>query len=213
MTGRTRIKICGLRTEADVAAAVDAGADAVGLVFVPGSPRWIDAEQAAELVCALPPLVDSVGVFADAPLEEVIALASDACVGMVQMHGCEDRRLLEVVRDDFAVIRAVEFSADAIAAWGSDAGIDMLLVDGSAGGLGETLDWKSLAAHRGRITRPLILAGGLTPDNVGDAIRLVRPYAVDVSSGVEIERGVKEPALIRAFCDAVREADLSNRAS
>lgn len=209
MNGRTRVKICGLRTERDVLAAVEAGADAVGFVFVQSSPRYIEPEAAADLVCLLPPFVESVGLFANEKAMDVCDAAGEACVGFVQLHGHEDLKCVERVREEFAVIKAIQFDDEAMRQWAKTADIDMLLVDGSEGGQGATFDWDALAAQRHSIKAPLMLAGGLTPDNVVEAIRRLRPYAVDVSSGVESERGVKDPELIRQFCAAVRMADQS----
>lgn len=207
MNARTRIKICGLRTEADVLAAIDAGADAVGFVFVRSSPRYINPEAAAELACMLPPFVDAVGLFADQKAAEICELAGEACIEIVQLHGREDLQCVELVRDEFMVIKGIRYSAQNVRQWAGTDSIDMLLVDGSEGGQGQTLDWASLAAQRDSINAPLMLAGGLTPENVGQAIAMVRPYAVDVSSGVENQPGVKDPTLIRQFCAAVRVAD------
>ncbi len=207
MTDRTRVKICGLRSEADVLAAIDAGADAVGFVFVRSSPRYVEPEAAADLVCMLPPLIDAVGVFADEKAAVVCEIAGEACINLVQLHGSEDAACVEMVREAYPVIKGIRYGDDAMRCWAGEMNIDMLLVDGSEGGRGAALDWQALAAQRGSIRAPLMLAGGLTPDNVGEAIAAVRPYAVDVSSGVERERGVKDPALIRRFCRAVRGAD------
>ena len=207
MNARTRIKICGLRTEADVRAAVDAGVDAVGFVFVHSSPRYIDPGAAAELACLLPPFVDAVGLFADQKASEICDMAGEACVQMVQLHGREDRQCVELVRNEFAVIKGIRFSNQAVQQWGGVNSVDMLLVDGSEGGKGETLDWAALAAQRESIEPPLMLAGGLTADSVARAIAAVRPYAVDVSSGVESRPGVKDAALIHQFGAAVRRAD------
>lgn len=213
MSGRTRIKICGLRSEADVAAAVEAGADAVGFVFAPSSPRFIEPQAAADLACLLPPFVQAVGLFVDRPVVDVLAMAEDACIDLVQLHGREDQRTIDAVREHWPVIRAIRFSPEAIARWGPERGIDVLLVDGSEGGAAQCFDWRALAAQRDSIRSLLMIAGGLTAENVGEAIRTVRPFAVDVSSGVERERGVKDPALIRAFCRAVREADSAPNAA
>lgn len=207
MTTRTRVKICGLRSESDVTAAVDAGADAVGFVFVESSPRYIAPESAAELVCLLPPLVRPVGLFADQRATDICAMAMDACIELVQLHGREDRRCVELVREEFAVIKAVQFGDPEWQLWADFDAIDLLLVDGSSGGQGRAFDWTALAAQRDSVNAPLVLAGGLTPENVGEAINLVHPFAVDVSSGVERERGAKDERLIRQFCLAVAEAD------
>ncbi|MCC6908825.1 MAG: phosphoribosylanthranilate isomerase [Phycisphaerales bacterium] len=207
MTARTRVKICGLRSEADVFAAVDAGADAVGFVFVRSSPRYIEPEAAADLVCLLPPLVHAVGVFADEKAAVVCEIAGEACINLVQLHGSEDAACVEMVREAFPVIKGIRYGEEAMRRWSGVESIDMLLVDGSDGGGGATLDWRALAGQRDSIRAPLMLAGGLTRENVGEAIAAVRPYAVDVSSGVEAERGIKNPDAIRRFCDAVRSAD------
>jgi len=207
MNARTRIKICGLRTGAEVRAAIDAGADAVGFVFVRSSPRYIDPDTAAEFTCMLPPFIDAVGLFADQKAAEICRLAGEACVEIVQLHGREDPQCVQLVRDEFAVIKGIRYSADTLRQWAGVDSIDMLLVDGSDGGQGETLDWAALAAQRDLINAPLMLAGGLTAGNVAEAIIKVQPYAVDVSSGVESRPGVKDPALIHQFCAAVRAAD------
>jgi len=207
MVDRTRIKICGMRTDDDIQAAVAAGADAVGFIFVEDSPRAIDPDDAANLVCTLPPFVAPVGVFVDRPSADVLAMALDACVEIVQLHGHESMRDVEAIQTEFAVMRGVQFGTSVYQQWKSDPLIDLLLVDGSSGGEGEAVCWSALSQERGDFRAPLVLAGGLTPQNVGEAIREVRPFAVDVSSGVESERGRKDPDLIREFCRAVREVD------
>jgi len=199
---RTRIKICGITTPEAATAAVDAGADAIGLVFAQGSPRCIDAPTATRLLEMIPPLVITVGVYRD--LRPDSDPMTDR-VGMLQLHGGEDETLIAGLAEP--VIRGFPFSPEAIARWDACPNVAALLVDGPRGGTGEVFDHRSLAALANTITRPVFLAGGLTPDNVGDAIRVVRPYAVDVSSGVESAPGVKDPSLIAAFCDAVRRAD------
>jgi phosphoribosylanthranilate isomerase len=214
---RTRVKICGVRTPRDALAAVEAGADAIGLVFHPASPRAIDPTDAWAILGALPPFVSSVGLFVDATVDEFCEVEEVCPTDYSQLHGGED---VEVVRQcGPRVIKAVRFDPatirDQLALWDDVEEVDAILVDGSAGGQGTTFDWTALAEVVGgaggtgsrTVKKPLILAGGLTPENVGAAIRSVRPFGVDVSSGVERERGVKDPALIRAFCAAVRQAD------
>lgn len=208
------MKICGVRSREDALAAVDAGADAVGLVFHSGSPRAIDPTDAWAILAALPPLVSSVGLFVDASLDAFCEVEEVCPTDYSQLHGGEG---VELVRQcGPRVIKAVRFDPATIrqelALWDDVEEVDAVLVDGSAGGHGVSFDWSALADALGGpgtpdITKPLILAGGLTPGNVAAAIRAVRPFAVDVSSGVERERGVKDHALIHEFCAAVRRAD------
>ena len=220
---RTRVKICGVRDEATAMCAVDAGADAVGLVLAEGSPRTVTPEQATAVVRSIPAWVDAVGLFVDASADEVLATADRCGLHTVQLHGREGpgaaRRLTEA---GLRVLKAVAMSpgqtADDFALWcGSSSPVRGLLWDaptdqgGVAGGTGRTTDWAALAslgAHRREDGWPsMILAGGLTPENVGEAIAVARPYGVDVSSGVESSRGVKDACRVRAFCAAVRIAD------
>lgn len=206
---RTRIKICGIRDEDSAIAAIEAGADALGFVFVRSSARYIDPADAWSLVSALPPFVSSVGVFMNASVDHFCDVEETCPTTLAQLHGSEDEATVKQCGP--GIVRGLRFGADTIdadlARWDRVDEVDAILVDGSAGGEGTTLDWERLARAIEPISKRIILAGGLTPANVGDAIRAVRPYAVDVSSGVEREKGVKDPALIEAFCDAVREAD------
>lgn len=226
---RTRIKICGVRDAATAAAAAACGADAVGFVFVDGSPRRVTPEAARDAVAALPAFVQPIGLFVDADAEMIRRVCDTAGIHTIQLHGNESpgfARQLAPLR----VIKAVHFDRETAAAYIAqwrDQGLLGLLIDtpppvtptesrsrshgGKAGGSGVPFDWNQLAAFlattEGRGSPPLILAGGLTPTNVAEAIALLRPHAVDVSSGVESSRGVKDPAKIRAFCDAVRAVD------
>lgn len=206
---RTRIKICGVRTEEAAFAAVDAGADAIGLVFVPDTPRTVDPDEAFALMSLLPPLVGAVGVFRDASVDDFIEIEQRCPTSWVQLHGNEPER---VVREcGPGVIRAVRFDPQTIGhelrRWNAIDEVDAILIDGSAGGKGVAFDWAALPPLLGGIDKRVIIAGGLHPGNVAQAIRACRPYAVDVSSGVESSPGVKDAAKIRAFCDAVRAAD------
>lgn len=209
---RTRIKICGIRDLATARAAAWAGVDAIGLVFHPASPRFIEPRQAWEILGKMPPFVTTVGLFVDATLERFCDVEELCPTDLSQLHGSES---VELVRECGPnVIKAVRFHPDTIAAelatWDAVDEVAAILVDGSAGGEGMPVDWNELAkytAGRDKDAKPIILAGGLTPENVGEAIRLVRPAGVDVSSGVESSRGVKDPALIEAFCAAVQRAD------
>jgi phosphoribosylanthranilate isomerase len=207
---RTRIKICGVTSVEIALAAAEAGADAIGLVRVPDSPRYVEAERATEIMLALPPLVAAVGVYRDNYLSlrnDSDAWEDEPPVDWVQLHGDEDEACCEQITS--TVIRAIPLNEQQIRRWDRCDYVDALLIEGNAPpGSGGVWDYSRLACIMQSLTKPVFLAGGLTPDNVGEAIRTVRPYAVDVSSGVESSRGVKDPALIRAFCDEVRAADL-----
>jgi phosphoribosylanthranilate isomerase len=206
----TRIKICGIRDEEALFAAADAGTDAVGFVFAPKSVRYIEPEEAWELVGMLPPFVASVGLFVNADLDTFTEIEESCPTSLTQLHGDEPEDLVRQCGP--GVIKAVRFDPATIARelqrWDHIDEIDAILVDGSAGGQGTSFDWGALAKVKDNTSKPIILAGGLTPDNVGGAIRTVRPFAVDVSSGVETAPGVKDRALIERFCEAVRRADV-----
>jgi phosphoribosylanthranilate isomerase len=205
----TRIKICGITTAGDAEGAVEAGADALGFVFVPGTPRYICPDRAASIIAALPPLVAAVGVFVDQPLEEVLATVRTCRLGAVQLHGAEPAayaqhlptRVIKAVR-----VRGAE-SLDALAGYPAQAFLLDAFVEGQPGGTGVAIPWAWAreAKRHGRI----ILSGGLRPETVAEAVRTVRPYGVDVSSGVERRPGVKDAEKVREFIAAVRRADLS----
>jgi phosphoribosylanthranilate isomerase len=207
--GRTRIKICGVRDAETAMAAVEAGADALGFVFVRSSPRFIEPEAAYELMAGLPPLVSTVGLFMNMSVERFSDIEEICPTNYSQLHGNEDEETVRACGP--GVIKAVRFEAGTIAAelerWDAVDEVDAILVDGSAGGEGITLDWEELGRHVPGLSKPVFLAGGLTAENVEEAIAAVRPWAVDVSSGVEKERGVKDVGLVEAFCEAVRRAD------
>jgi phosphoribosylanthranilate isomerase len=191
------VKVCGLRTEADVAAAVSAGADAIGFLFS-RSPRRIDPATARSLV-AVAGSVLTVGVFAGVPASAVRAIAAEAGVGAVQLHGDYRKDAFTEVADPaWQLIRAVPFSAPdlRVGAYGED----MLLVDAPRAGSGQAWDYASVGEQAGR----WLLAGGLTPTTVAAAIRGAAPWGVDVSSGVESSRGVKDHGLIAEFVAAAR---------
>jgi phosphoribosylanthranilate isomerase len=205
---RTRIKICGVSRLEDVAAAVEAGADAVGFVFWPGSPRAVSLAQATLLARALTPFVRPVGLFVDAETDEV-ARALDAIPGLVpQFHGRETPAACAM--HGRAYLKAVAVAPDVdlalVAAAHPEAAALVLDTPSPAhGGSGLAFDRALVAPHA--IGKPIVLAGGLTAETVGLAIAELAPFAVDVSSGVEASRGVKSAERIRRFCDAVREAD------
>jgi phosphoribosylanthranilate isomerase len=205
-TSRTRIKICGIRDIETAAEAITAGADAIGLVMVEGSPRYVTPARAGEIASILPPFVTSVGLVANLSKPKAIRALEQANVDWAQVHGDESPAFVESL--GVPVIRGFEFSGAAVRTWDAVEAVEALLVDGSAqGGQGETFSWDGLASMLAEITKPIILAGGLTPENVGLAIETIQPWAVDVSSGVETGRGVKSPELIHEFCQAVRAAD------
>ncbi len=207
---RTRIKICGVTSPEQAIVAAEQGADAVGVVFASASPRCVDADRAWDIVCVLPPFVTAVGLFVD-PTEQEYAATREACpFHYGQLHGDEDAALVEACGPE--LIKAIRYRRETIfeeiRRWNDVAAIDALLVDGGTGGTGERADWHHLAEAIDASDHPVILAGGLDPENVGEAIRTVRPWGVDVSSGVERERGVKDAKRIAAFCAAVRRADV-----
>ena len=207
MLQRTRIKICGLTRESDVDAAVEAGADAVGFVLYPHSPRFVNVERAAALAKRLPPFVTPVGLFVNASSDEI----ARACVLMphmlLQFHG--DELPPDCERPGRAYIRAARMAPgfDLLHFAAQFATASALLLDAHVegyGGGGKVFDWSLIPPS---VPRPVVLSGGLTPASVTDGILQVRPWAVDVSSGVESAKGIKDADAIRRFCEAVREAD------
>jgi len=209
---RTRIKICGVTTPEDALWAVECGADALGFVFVESSPRCIEPRAAWEIVSYLPPLVTSVGLIANASLDRLAGIAEQCPCDCFQLHGDESPEEVGTLASGGGrLIKAIQFRAESaesdLARWERVSEIEALLVDGSPGGQGRALDWTGLSRFAERMVHPLIVAGGLTPENVGEAIASLKPYAVDVSSGVERRRGEKDPELIAAFCQAVQRAD------
>ncbi len=199
------IKICGLQTAETVAAATGAGADAVGFVFAPGSPRTVSAELALRLGRTVPPAVETVGVFRNQPVDEVLKTAHRAALTTVQLHGSESLSdLLRLRGEGFRTLRA--FSAEAYGALGAEEKpaweAERILLDAVEPGAGVAFDPGMLQA--GPPSGFWLLAGGLTPRNVARLVSAVRPSGVDVSSGVESSRGVKDPQLIREFIAAAR---------
>ena len=204
-----RLKFCGLTDPADVAACVDAGAWAIGAIMTPHGPRALDAAQAERLMAAVPEGVERVGVFVD-PAPAAVADAVRRCgLTRVQLHDVDDWAPIAEAAGVPVTLSIRLDGPDAIAA-GDAADCDLVLFDaavpGMAGGTGQLADWSLLVARRP--ARPFGLAGGLTPQVVGDAIRTVRPDVIDVASGVESSPGHKDPALVAAFARAAREAAL-----
>ena len=198
------IKICGITRREDAEAAVEAGAAALGFVFWPNSPRFIDPHRARAIVAALPPLVTAVGVFVNQPPEYVNGVAALVRLGAVQLHGDE------TVADLMTLARPV-LKAVAVAGSAEPAGLDAwparvtLLLDvhdvERRGGTGRTIDWSVAAAIAAR--RRAVLAGGLTPENAVEAVERVRPFGIDVSSGVERSPGIKDHGRLRALFEAL----------
>ncbi len=199
-----RIKICGVTTPDAARAAADAGADFVGLVFHPASPRAVDRATAERVVAALPAGVAPVALLVDAtPEHPVLAWWR----GAVQLHGGEDEgTCAAIAAAGHSVLRGFPCSAPNLARWDACAAVDILVLDGARPGSGEPLEAAGLGAQVRALRHRALLAGGLTPGTVAARIREVRPWGVDVSSGVERTRGVKDAALIEEFCRAAREA-------
>jgi phosphoribosylanthranilate isomerase len=200
-----RIKICGLTNVEDALAAVEAGADLLGFVLWEKSPRYVSVETAREIARRLPANARRVGVFVDAKVEQVMFSLRICDFSALQFHGQESPAFCQ----QFSVMKIKAFrvrdssSLQAMSAYDTDAFLLDTQVDGQPGGTGETFDW-SLAAQAKKYGKPVFLAGGLTPQNVGSAIRAARPFAVDVSSGVESAPGKKDHQKMRDFVAAVR---------
>ena len=220
---RTRIKICGIRDIHTALTAAEVGADAIGLVFVEPSPRYVSIETAAAIVRDLPAFIEPVGLFVNADTQTIRTTAEAVGISTVQLHGQEHPeqvielsplRVIKAMPFDPANIKAIVSQwqpvSSRLAAWiwdcPSSSGDPQL-----TGGTGQAFDWDALEHTREdwdlALSAPMVIAGGLTPDNVGQAIKTVRPWAVDVSSGVEVERGVKDPTKIIDFCHQVQQAD------
>lgn len=202
-----RSKICGITRIEDALAAVEAGADAIGLVFYGKSPRAVSIEQAAAILQALPPFVTSVGLFVDMPHDELQQLLQRLPLDLLQFHGDESPADCEGHGRPYIKALRVRPGEDVAAAMAPYAGARGILLDtfveGVPGGTGASFDWSLVPENA---AKPIILAGGLDAGNVATAIRQVRPYAVDVSGGVEAGKGIKDAGKIRAFVRAVRDA-------
>lgn len=205
----TRVKICGITRNEDALACAHAGADAIGLVFYPPSPRHVSVAQAAAIACVLPPFVTTVGLFVNPTASEVAAVLRDLRLDVLQFHGDEPA--------DFCA----SFGVPYLKAVRVKAGVDLVqyafryreaqgllldaYVEGTPGGTGQAFDWGLIPAE---LPLPVILSGGLEPGNVAEAIKRVQPWAVDVSSGVEAAKGLKDAAKIAAFMKGVCSASL-----
>lgn len=207
-TLRTRVKICGITRPGDARAAAEAGADAIGLVFYPPSPRYLSAERALEIRDALPPFVQTVALLVNPDAAQVAQVIGRVRPAMLQFHGEETPQFCAQFGMPYLKACRVKPGVDLLeylrpfssaAAWLLDSHVE------EYGGVGERFDWSIVPR---RLERPLILSGGLAPDNVAEAIRRLRPWGVDVSSGVESAKGIKDAAKIAAFIAEVRNADV-----
>jgi phosphoribosylanthranilate isomerase len=206
---RVRVKICGITNWTDAHRAIESGADFLGFNFYPSSPRYVTPAKARRMVKKLPKGIAAVGVFVNEPEETMLAIARTVGLNYLQLHGEESPAMVARLRRAFPVIKALRvkkpFRASQLTRYRR---ANALLLDGFdrrlRGGTGKTFDWK-IARHAAARAR-IFVAGGLAPDNVADAIRIARPYGVDVSSGVESRPGKKDPARLKAFARAVYEA-------
>lgn len=205
---RTRVKICGITRPEDAAQVAALGGDAIGLVFYAHSPRAVDAARAAAIVQALPAFVTVVGLFVDARAEDIRAVLERVRIDVLQFHGEESPAHCRLYRRPYIKALAMRDDVDVAACAAAYHDAAALLLDnyqaGTPGGSGHAFDWARVPHE---LSRPVILAGGLTPANVAAAIRQTRPYAVDVSGGVESAKGVKDADKIRAFIRSVQSAD------
>jgi phosphoribosylanthranilate isomerase len=214
MTGvRTRIKICGIREEAHARVAYEAGADAIGFVFHRPSPRYIDPKDAAAIIATLPPFVMSVGLFVNEPAESLAAILRQTQLDTLQFQGDEPPDFCALFGRPFVRAVRMEEGTDLVEYAHRFSRAKALLLDahvpGEVGGTGRTFDWARVPR---KLPIPVILSGGLTAGNVGRAVREVRPWAVDVSSGVERSRGVKDPGKIVEFIRSVQREDAGQSA-
>ena len=204
---RTRVKVCGITRADDLRAAADAGADAFGLVFYPPSPRFLTLERARELNRAAPPFLTSVALFVNAGAEEVRQVLQAVQPQVLQFHGEEAPEFCRSFGVPYIKACRVRAGVDLLEYWRPFSDACGWLADAwveEYGGAGTGFDWALVPALR---EKPLVLSGGLAPGNVGDAIRHVQPWGVDVSSGVESAKGIKDAARIAAFIAEVRNAD------
>lgn len=214
----TRVKHCGITSLADAELCVGAGAWALGMIFAPGSRRRVRMSEAVAIGTAMKRRTEIAGVFVNAPMDEVVTTADQVGLTLIQLHGDEGPAYADEVarRTGARVIKAARVGDEGdVRALGAFPRVAYHLLDtrveGQAGGTGETFDWRLALRHRGGV--PLILAGGLTPDNVAEAIRTVRPFAVDVAGGTEASPGVKDAAKVQAFMAAVDGAQIPEEAT
>lgn len=206
---RTRVKICGITKPEDAIHAARSGADAIGLVFYDASPRHVTVEQACQIVAVLPPFVTVVGLVVNAAESQIRHLIEQVPIGLLQFHGDESPQECELYGKPYLKAIRMKEGVDLIAIEKQFERAAGLLLDvfksGEPGGTGECFDWAMIPPG---LTKPVVLAGGLTPTNVAGAVKKVQPYGVDVSSGVESEKGIKDRSKVAGFIQAVREIDL-----
>ncbi len=202
-----RVKICGLTRPEDALAAERAGADAIGLNFVPASKRFVTPEQAEAIIAPLGPFIATVGIFVDAPLPYVLETAARLGLDAAQLHGREDATYAREVAAHVPVIKAVRFRSGLEPEAFRDYPARALLLDGLSPGSGQAFAWHEAAGWAG--WPRLILAGGLTPETVAEGIRVMRPYAVDTASGVESSAGIKDEVKLQDFVRAARAVSVS----
>jgi phosphoribosylanthranilate isomerase len=201
---RTRIKICGITRPEDAMIAAEAGADAIGMVFYPDSPRAVTIQRAREITAVLPPFITVVALFVNAGREEIQKVLENVRIDTLQFHGDEQPEVCNSFYLPYIKALRMHQDIDLLAEVNRYQTACGVLLDSfshqAPGGTGEIFDWKQIPAQ---LDKPVILAGGLTPENVGEAVRAVRPYAVDVSSGVEKEKGIKDEKKVRTFIENV----------
>jgi len=201
---RTRVKICGITNLTDAETAIAAGADALGFIFVPQTPRYITPKNTAEIIRALPPFITTVGVFRNVEHKEIEDIATETGITSVQLHGTESPKFCTQI--SLPVVKVFEPKTKEDLQSLEDYNVSAFLVDKPKSISDGTINLELALKARHHVNR-LILAGGLTPENVADAVQYVKPYAVDVASGVESEKRKKDPKKIKAFIRAVRHAD------
>ena len=206
----TRIKICGITNLDDGLEAIAAGVDALGFVFVPNTPRYITPSQAKLVIKQLPPFITNVGLFVDSEIDEIEDIVNHCKLDAVQLHGnespemCSQISLQTKVIKSFHVKKELQVLRNEIENYRVDAYLLDTFIKGKAGGTGQTFDWRIAEG----LSQRIILAGGLTPNNIGTAIAQLQPYGVDVSSGVEKSPGKKDTNKIHSFVRQVRKANL-----
>ena len=199
-----RVKICGIKDTETALVCQEAGADAIGFIFVEKSKRFIQPDDALEISFELGPLISRVGVFVDAAIMDVYQIARKLRLDTVQLHGKEDADYAAELSMEFKIIKAFSFTKDLDVDSLNDYPADSILLDGINPGSGQAFSWQDAKALAGFPN--LILAGGLSPDNVSEAIKILSPYAVDVSSAVEDSKGNKDPDKIVKFINAAKQA-------
>lgn len=203
------VKVCGITRAEDAIAAAHAGVHALGFIFHPPSPRYVEAVRVGAIVQALPPFITTVGVFVDPACAFVKSVLRHVRLGVLQFHGDEEPAFCAGFGLPYLKAVRVRENLDLLQYASAYRGVQALLLDtfvsGTHGGTGQTFDWSLIPAT---LPLPVVLSGGLDADNVAAAIRQVRPWAVDVSSGVESDKGIKDAAKIAAFMRGVRDADL-----